>query len=459
LFDLSKRGALCLFAAGLMLAIGAARATSAPSTLSPEALRRTAAEVDASLHRDVLSKWFPAAVDGDGGGFFQNFGADWGRRSDGERSIVYQSRLTWVAATAAQREPAAEAKRYRSYAQHGVDFLSKRLWDVKSGGLFWAIDGRGEPWNGGEKHSYGIAFAVYAASAAYQATHDPTALDLAKRTFLWLDDHAHDAKNGGYYEALARDGQPILTSPLGSFARDDVIGTRYGRKSMNTHIHLLEAFTGLYAVWPDARVKTRLREVFDIVRGKVYNPAGYLNMFFAPDWKPVSEEDSYGHDIETAYLLTEASEALGRPDDPAVWTVARALVDHALRYGWDEKNGGFYDAGPANAAATRTFKVWWTQAEGLNALLQMHARFGRETDRYGAAFLKQWDWIKGHQIDAVHGGWYPTVSPTGEPMPGQPKSDAWTEAYHQGRALWNVAAALKRLATRPSSPKQEMRRS
>src|SRR5262245_41679733 len=157
LVDLGIYRALGAFVAGLMLPLGIGRALSAPPAISPEVLRQTAIEVDASLHRDVLSKWYPAAVDGDGGGFFQNFGADWSRRSDGERSIVYQSRLTWVAA--AQREPAAEAKRYRTYAQHGVDFLSKRLWDAKNGGLFWALDGRGEPRSGGMKHAYGIAFA------------------------------------------------------------------------------------------------------------------------------------------------------------------------------------------------------------------------------------------------------------------------------------------------------------
>ena len=256
---------------------------------------------------------------------------------------------------------------------------------------------------------------------------------------------------GAYYEALMRDGTPILTPP--GTSPNDAIGTPYGEKSMNTHIHLLESLTALYKVWPDSMLRARLQEVFHLVRDRIAAPSGYLNMFFKPDWTAVSNTDSYGHDLETAYLLTEAASALGQPNDPQTWATARRLVDHALRYGWDAQYSGVFDQGTANGAATQMEKVWWEQAEALNAFLLMHERYGRATTRYWTAFVHEWTFIRDHQVDAQHGGWYKSVSRDGSPIPGQGKSDSWTDPYHQGRALLNVTNRLDDLALKKSASK------
>ena len=237
------------------------------------------------------------------------------------------------------------------------------------------------------------------------------------------------------------EGRPNLTAP-----GRDAIGTPYGQKSMNTHIHLLEALTALHEVWPDPTVKMRLREVFDIILTKVYADPGYQHMFFQADWTPVASPESYGHDIETAYLLTEAADALGRSDDPAVVHAARNLLDHPLEVGFDSQLGGFYDSGTVDGKDLKTEKIWWVEAEGLNALLLMHERYGKETPKYWDAFVKQWDFISKHQIDAEHGGWYPSVNADGTPQARRAKSDAWTEGYHQGRAMLNVSQRLRKLA-------------
>jgi mannobiose 2-epimerase len=434
----------------LFVLIGAAAFASASPDDSaiapppPNVFRKLAGEVETNLQTQVLAKWFPAAVDRAGGGFHQNFREDWTRDPRNDRSLVYQSRLTWVAARAAMRYP-GEAEKYKGYARHGLDFLEQKLWDQEQGGFWWSLDEKGVPERQGEKHVYGIAFGIYAACAVYQATHDQRALDLAKRAYDWLELHSYDKPNGGYYEALTRDGNPIL-APSASSGASDFIGTHYGYKSMNTHIHQLEALTELSSVWPDAGVKRRLQEVFTLVRDRIAVAPGCLNLFFTPDWRPVPDHDSFGHDVETAFLLTEASAALEKPDDPKTWSVARQLVDHALEYGWDRENGGFYDAGTAFGPPLVTDKIWWTQAEGLNALTLMHARYGRETPRYWEALNRQWQFIQRSQTDAVHGGWYPTVRRDGAPLPGHIKSDRWTEAYHQGRALLLVSEELRRLA-------------
>ncbi len=436
---------VCAFA----LAAAAARAADTPASPAPPAnaasYRRVAGEVETNLQKQVLAQWFPRALD-PAGGFYQNYGEDWTRGAANDKAIVYQSRLTWVAAQAALRYP-AQAEAYRADARHGLDFLAGPMTDKQDGGLYWGLDDRGAPVRGGEKHAYGISFAIYAACGEYSATHDAKALDFAKTAYRWLDSHAHDPKNGGYYEALTRAGKPVLTITDAAQPNDE-IGTRYGFKTMNTHIHLLESLSALYAVWPDAGLRARLEEMFALVRDKVaVESVGCLNYQFTPEWQPLPDHDSFGHDVETAYLLTEASAVLGRPEDARTWALARGIVDHALDFGFDADSGGFYDSGSVfGSAPYTTDKIWWVQAEGLNALLLMHARYGKETPRYWAAFNRQWAFIQNHQIDAARGGWYATVTREGAAFPGRAKSDGWTEAYHQGRALLNVSADLRKLA-------------
>ena len=446
-----------------------------------ETYRRLAAEVEQHLKQGVLDKWFPRCVDKEHGGFRPNFREDWSPGKNNDKFLVFQARQTWVAAEVAKRYPELR-EQYLGYARHGVDFLDRTMWDAERGGMFWGLDPTGKigPRFGTEKHVYGIAFGIYAAANAYEATKDKGALELAQRTFRWLDEHAHDASHGGYFEALSREGRPILKPPAPDKARD-LLGTAYGYKSMNGHIHLLEAITALYRVWPERQVEERLRELLEVVGRKIAVEPGCLNQFFTPDWRPVPEHDSFGHDVETAYLLVEAAEALGRHScgagvprakenagvpsaprnagetpapqgapaavsaDEDVWRVARSLVDHALQCGWDQQRGGFYDRGVAFGPACGLEKIWWTQAEGLNALLLMHARYGRETPRYWNAFLRQWEFIVHYQIDQKHGEWYEQVSHDGKPRPGQDKGTIWKAAYHNGRALMNVAERLREL--------------
>ena len=223
---------------------------------------------------------------------------------------------------------------------------------------------------------------------------------------------------------------------------------------MNSHIHLLEALAALHEVWPDKKLTARLREVFGLVRDTiVVSPPGVMNLYFTPQWRAIPGEDSFGHDIETAYLLVEAANALGMPDDKRTWQVARSLVDHTLEYGLDKTNGGFFSGGGTFGGITAPEKVWWTEAEALNALLLMHARYGPQTPRYWDAFVAQWNWIETRQIDPENGGWYPKVSAEGQPIPGAAKSDSWTEGYHQGRALLNVSEMLAKLIS-GAAPRQ-----
>jgi mannobiose 2-epimerase len=405
-------------------------------------------KVDDLVRRELTEHWYPHAVDSERGGFHQTMARDWSLGPDQNVFVVYQARMAWTAAAFAEYSP-PHRDAFVRFALHGTEFLDRVVRDHEQGGFHWVLDAKGriDPRQGDEKHAYGTAFVVYAAAKVRGVTGDQRALKVAQDAFDWLERHAHDAKNGGYYEALRRDGTPITSwDPDAPMPRRlDRVGVYYGFKSMNVHIHLLEALAELSKVDRRPLVKERLREVYDLVSNRIAVEPGALNLYLTPDWRAIPAHDSFGHDVETAYLLVEAAEALGIPDDPATWRMARLLVDHALDWGWDEVNGGFYDKGESfGGTAFAQNKVWWTEAEGLNALLMLHVKYGATTDRYWKAFLKQWDFIEKYLIDPVHGGWYSETTRDGKLVGDGAKASQWKANYHTSRALMNVARMLRK---------------
>ena len=433
-------------AMALAIALIVPVAASAQGSRGDEA-RDIRRKVDANLVEELTRRWYPRSLEADGNGFHQTYARDWSPLPDENRSLVYQSRMTWTAAAFARYSP-AHREEYAAYARKGVEYLDRVMRDGPSGGFHWALgpDGKLDPGLGTEKHVYGTAFALYAASAVHEVTRDETALKVARDAFDWLEKHAHDPKAGGYFEAITRDGRPILawdeSAPIGR--RTDRLGVYYGFKTMNSHIHLLEAIAEFSKVEKTPLVKQRLEEILALVRDRIAAEPGALNLYLTLDWQATPAHDSFGHDIETAYLLLEAAETLGIPDDPRTVHVARRLVDHALDWGWDEQYGGFYDKGDVFAGrAYDTTKVWWTQAEGLNALLLMHRKHGDKTDRYWKAFRKQWDFIEAHMIDPAHGGWFGETTRDGTLIGDGRKATQWKACYHTGRALMNVSKMLE----------------
>ncbi len=417
------------------------------ATASKATYLKFADETEGMLRRDVLNVWFPRTVDHEHGGFYSNFARDWQPTKSQGKFSVFQGRMTWVAAQIVMRRPDLKDQ-YLPFVQHGVEFLSNVLWDKKYGGFFWGVDDDGQitPFYSDGKELYGISFDLYGAAAAYQATHDSKALDLAQKTFRWVDEHAHDARNGGYFEWLTRDGKVVEGNPDSVTLQGvPVASFPIGYKSMNTHIHLLESFTQLYEVWKDDTLRQRLEELLAVIRDRVCVQPGVMNLYFTNEWRPIPDHDSYGHDIETAYLMLEAEDVLGHGHDPRTEHMAKQLVDHALATGWDEANGGFFDDGTTFGKAESKVKSWWVEMEGLNSLLLMHEKYGRQTDIYFKAFQRQWQFIKDYQTDSQFHGVYELIGTDGLPTTTN-KGYIWKAAYHDGRALLNVTERLRKLA-------------
>ena len=441
--------------------------TPAPAQPLGAAQQRVYAQQIEEAFTQLLNACYPRTLDREHGGFYSTFSHDWKLTGSQDKMIVTQARHTWLPAKAAQTQPGNP--QLREAARQGFHFLRDVMWDKQYGGFYsWATrDGR--PRNPNDlKTAYGNAFGIFALAAYYETTGDTAALHLAQKAFHWLEKFSHDPKGKGYFQDLERNGTPAYRAePAGK----GLLGPLH-YKDQNSSIHLLEAFTELYSVWPDPLLRDRVEEMLLLIRDRITTPKGYLTLFLTPDWQPVSYRDSsesarkanyaldhvsFGHDVETAYLMLEAAHTIGLENDNRTAQVAKKMVDHALRNGWDDRAGGFYERGyymkgTQGITILDDRKNWWAQAEGLNTLLLMALKYPQDPMRYGEKFGKQWAYIRQNLVDAEHGGWYEWGLDKSPDAKRDHKAHAWKAAYHDGRSLMNCLRYLRPDPTAPPAP-------
>jgi mannobiose 2-epimerase len=413
--------------------------------------------IEKSITTELLNKWYPAAMDKEYGGFLSTWTYDFKPTGEQNKMIVSQARHVWTSSKAA--EVYTDVPHYKECATHGYKFLRDFMWDKQHGGFHTLVDRQGNVKSGPteEKTAYGNAFAIYALAAYYHATGDTSALELAKDGFMWLENHSHDPVYKGYFQHMKIDGTVIK--------RDNTVQSTQdiGYKDQNSSIHLLEAFTELYQVWPDSLVHERVNEMLLLIRDTIVDDKGSLTLFFQPDWTPVSFRDSseavvmkhhnldhvsFGHDVETAYLMLEASHVLGIKDDSRTREIGKKMVDHSLDKGWDDTAGGFYDEGyyfkdKQDITIIRDTKNWWAQAEGLNTLLIMADMYPDDERQYYEKFKKMWIYIDTNLIDHEHGEWYAGGLDKEPQQKTTLKGHIWKACYHQYRAMSNCVQRLR----------------
>jgi len=421
--------------------------------------QRIAKEMEQSLRHELLDAWYPVTLDTIHGGFLSDFTYDWKPGTPQNKMIVTQARHVWTASNAAIF---FNDNKYSKIAEHGFHFLKDKMWDRIYGGFYMMRNREGNPvgpvFSDG-KTAYGNAFAIYALSDYYLVSADTSALNMARESFMWLDKYSRDPEYGGYLNQLNREGY--------WFRRDNMPERSFGMagagwKDQNSSIHLLEAFTELYKVWPDSLLRQRLLEMLELIRDTIVNEKGYLTLFLERDWTPVSYSDSsdavreshfyldhvsFGHDIETAYLMLEASHVLELESETKTLETAKKMVDHSLAKGWDSENGGLYDEGyyfddTDSISIIDEAKEWWVQAEALNSLLLMAELFPDEK-KYYQAFIKQWEYINTYLIDHENGGWYSRGLDTNPEQINAPKASDWKVNYHNFRSLMNCIKMLR----------------
>ena len=395
-----------------------------------------AREMRTQLAEKILPYWFDTAQDTRHGGYLLDDDAVKGRGTPTEKQIVTQSRMVW-AFSLAQIEGYSDTNRnYLQAAAQGYHFLLDHFLDRQNGGYFWTTDLEGKPVNDC-KFLYGQAFTIYALVEYYRASGDREALNHALELYHTVQAHLHDNQDGGWFEHANRNWK--LLSPGDPRNQIEVVGY----KSANSHLHWMEALTELYDATHDSDVKKSLQEALH-VNATFFYPSDPARCAFHRqfDWKPVEVPSSaglsYGHNVEFAWLMIRTESVLGQKMS---WDHFYALLDHALKNGYDRQRGGLYYRGFDDHSATDTEKIWWVQAEMLSALTD--ALKHKNDPRYEILLGQQLQFIKNHQVGPRGGIWLYAVTADGQPM-DTTLANSWKANYHDVRAMVKFVDAFAR---------------
>ena len=385
--------------------------------------------VEAELCSNILPFWLKYTIDEEFGGFRGRISNDLTIDPHAAKGLILNARILWTFSKAysVYRDPV-----YLSTARRAYDYLTRYFWDAEFGGVYWMLDYLGKP-HDTKKRIYGQAFTVYALAEYFHASGDPDALEKALRMVRSIESASHDGAHCGYFETYERDWTLAQDQRLSDVDMDE-------KKSMNTHLHLMEAYATLLRFHEDETVRLRLRELIEIFLDRIIDSATHhFILFFGEEWNPRSTKVSFGHDIEGSWLLCEAAEIIG---DAGLLRRVRAtavkMAEAVYAQGLDDDDGLLYEADPTGIIDTD--KHWWPQAEAVVGFLNAYEISGKQ--RFEIAAERSWRFIERFTIDREHGEWFWLVSREGVPAADRDKVGPWKCPYHNGRACFEVMERL-----------------
>lgn len=378
----------------------------------------------------ILKYWIDNMQDENNGGFYGERDKDNRIVADAPKGAILNARILWTF-SAAGRVLGNEI--YKVVAERAYKYIVDHFYDKENGGFFWSVDAKGVPIDT-KKQAYAEGFCIYGLSEYYRMCGDKRSLDIAIETFNLIEKHFRDAKDGGYTEALAADWTPMADVRLSDKDANEP-------KSMNTHLHILEPYTNLYRAWPDAKLKDAIVHCINIFTDKIIDAkTGHFNLFFDMDWTVKSTIESYGHDIEGAWLIYEAAEAIG---DVELMTmlkpICKRLVDITIADGFDKNSSVFYEK---EGAHLDTDKHWWPQAEALIGLTDTWRLTGDQ--KYLDLMKNVWNFVKANICDMENGEWFWRVDKNGKVAYNDCKAGFWKCPYHNTRAMLEVLHRIEK---------------
>lgn len=377
-------------------------------------------ELSAELE-NMLRYWQDFSVDEINGGFVGRIDNDNHIDYSAPKGAVLNARILWSFAAAYNLKSNPDDL---VLADLAFTYLADHFIDREMGGVYWMLDAKGNPIDT-KKQVYAIAFTIYAASEYFMASGNKAAKEMAVSLYTSLIEKAYDPEKGGYFEAFSRDWTALDDLRLSVKDANE-------KKTMNTHLHVLEAFTSLYRIMPDAGLHARIAELLhDFTTHIVDAATGHLTLFFDENWTAKSALVSYGHDIEAAWLLLEAAEVI---QDEALIAVAKALAVNMARVaveGLDVDGSLWYEYDPAAAHPVKE-KHWWVQAEAMVGFF--NAWEISKEEHFLEISLRNWAFVKAQIIDHEKGEWFWGRTAAGEIMPGEDKVGPWKCPYHNSRA-------------------------
>ena len=384
-------------------------------------------EVSANLTRNLLPFWSTKMVDYKNGGYFGRINGDNQVFPKEDKGGILNARILWTYSSAYR---IYKDTAYLRLAARSKDYIMAHFIDKEFGGAYRSVKSTGEP-SDTRKQTYTQSFFIYGLAEYYRATGDKEALETAKNIFNLFEKYALDKKSDGYFEVYSRDWKRTHDKLIGESTAND-------EKTMNTHLHLMEAYTNLFRVWPDKNVGVRLRALVDIFLDKIIDAkTSHLICFLDKDWKKNSAVDSYGHDIESSWLLNEAAGLLG---DPALLAKVKDVsikIANAAAEGLNPDGSLNYEKNLTNGRVS-TERSWWAQSECIVGYLNAYELTGNE--KYLDNAINCWNYTNNHFVDNKNGGWFSSVSESG--VASGEKGGFWVCPYHNGRMCMEVVERI-----------------
>ncbi len=397
------------------------------------------------LHENILSYWMKYGVEKDGKGFYPAVDLDNKPVLSANKTCVLNARILWTFAAAAKMYP---GKGYEKVAHLAYKVIIEDFEDKEHGGYFMELSATNEVVKD-IKHTYAQAFVIYSLCKYYEFNPTDKVMNSIQKLFYFLDEKTKDPRNIGYRESFTRDWK---------IYEENRMADNNEPKSMNTHLHVLEAWATLYKVWKDPKVELRLTELMNLFIDKIIRGNGHFGIFFDEAFNETDSSKgicSYGHDIEGSWLLLDAAEILGNKGIlEKMRLIAVKMVDKIERVAVD-KDGGLFLESTRFGSHVKTNKHWWQQAETLVGFMNAFELTGDV--KYWETVKLSWDFINTYLIDHERGEWFTKlnrlgipylVEPTNDPSPyyrNDWKIDPWKCPYHNGRAMMEMALRIDSL--------------
>jgi mannobiose 2-epimerase len=379
--------------------------------------------------KHILDYWTNHTVDAENGGFYGKISNKNQVDAEAPKGAVLNARILWSFSAAHNLNPINGIE----IADRAYHYIVDHLIDKDYGGVYWTVDYKGQPADT-KKQVYAMAFTIYALTEYYIAKGDPIIKNLAIKLYRDLVKYSYDTRKGGYLEAFNRKWETMDDLRLSEKDANE-------KKTMNTHLHILEAFTNLYRIWPDGQLKGRISALLRNFQNYIVDTdTSRMILFFDEDWNSKSGIISYGHDIEASWLLLEAAEVIG---DNLLLTEIKKLtlkMAEATMEGLDEDGGLWYERVPSINHVIKE-KHWWVQAEAMVGFYNAWQLSGQQ--KFLDVSHKNWQFVKQSIIDKDYGEWYWGVKEDGNLMQNEDKAGLWKCPYHNSRACIELIRRIK----------------
>jgi len=390
-------------------------------------LKQLQSELATELH-SILEYWSKFSIDTKNGGFIGQIDTNEIINIEAEKGSVLNARILW---TFSSSYKLTRNEEHKKIAKRAFEYILSHFYDPKFGGIFWSLHYDGTP-KDTRNQIYAIAFVIYGMAEYYAISNEEKALETAILLYQKIQEHSYDTVKKGYLEAFTREWKNIDDLRLSDKDVNE-------KKTMNTHLHIIEGYANLYKVWKDENLRNVIVELLEVIETHFINETtGHLKLFFDENWTEKPDVISYGHDIEAAWLLLQCAEIIGHQKLIENYTKYAIQMTDATLEGIDSDGGLWYEYNPETAELISE-KHWWPQAELMIGFYNSYQLTSKEI--YLDVVLKNWEFVKKYILDTKNGEWYWGVN-ADYSLISKDKAGFWKCPYHNSRACIELISRI-----------------